>query len=82
MLKRFAFRTVCEFLTDFAAALAYQGSMKDEPSRSQHEAIPLPPDRAFVVQLRPPSELDGEIFIGRVEHITSGSAASFDSVEG
>ena len=53
--------------------------MDDEASRSQLAAIPLPPERAFVVQLRPQSGPGGEIFIGRVEHITTGAAASFDS---
>jgi hypothetical protein len=56
--------------------------MDHEASRSQLAAIPLPPERAFVVQLRPQSGPGGEIFIGRVEHITSGAATSFDSVDG
>jgi hypothetical protein len=56
--------------------------MNDEASRPKLAAIPLPPERAFVVQLRSQNEPGGEIFIGRVEHITSGAAASFDSADG
>ena len=40
---------------------------------------PLPPERAFVVQLRAPADPDGELFIGRVEHIPSGAVARFRS---
>jgi len=43
---------------------------------------PLPPDRAFVVQLRAQGDAGAELFVGRVEHITSGAAARFDSAEG
>lgn len=43
---------------------------------------PLPPDRAFVVQLRAQGDADAELFVGRVEHITSGAAERFDSAEG
>jgi len=43
-------------------------------------ALPLPPERAFVIQLRAPAEGDGELFVGRAEHIASGLAARFGSV--
>jgi hypothetical protein len=43
---------------------------------------PLPPDRAFVVQLRAAGDAGTELFAGRVEHITSGAAERFDSAEG
>lgn len=43
-------------------------------------AVPLPPERAFVIQLRAPSAGDGELFVGRAEHIASGLAARFGSV--
>jgi len=42
----------------------------------------LPPDRAFVVQLRAQGDAGAEVFAGRVEHITSGAAERFDSAEG
>ena len=40
---------------------------------------PLPPERAFVVQLRPQADPGGEIFVGRVEHIASGEFVRFGS---
>jgi hypothetical protein len=43
---------------------------------------PLPPDRAFVVQLRAAGDAGTERFAGRVEHITSGAAERFASAEG
>ena len=42
---------------------------------------PLPADRAFVVQLRADSDLGPGAITGRIEHVSSGSAALFDSVE-
>jgi hypothetical protein len=41
--------------------------------------VPLPPDRAFVVQLRRPTGPDGELFVGRVEHTASGDVGRFTS---
>jgi hypothetical protein len=43
---------------------------------------PLPPNRAFVVQLRAAGAAGTELFAGRVEHITSGAAERFASAEG
>jgi hypothetical protein len=40
---------------------------------------PLPPERAFVVQLRPLSAPGGEVLVGRVEHIVSGETGRFAS---
>lgn len=40
---------------------------------------PLPPERAFVVQLRPLDDPRGEVLVGRVEHITSGAVGRFAS---
>ena len=54
--------------------------MEDERARSgipAATAVPLPPDRAFVVQLRRPNDPAGEIFVGRVEHMASGSVLRF-----
>jgi hypothetical protein len=47
-------------------------------SRSGSDA-PLPPERAFVVQLGPLDDPRGEVLVGRVEHITSGAVGRFAS---
>ena len=52
-----------------------QGADRDK------DIVPLPPERAFVVQLRAPADGDGERFAGRAEHIASGLVARFASVE-
>ena len=41
----------------------------------------LPADRAFVVQLRADADLNAGTVTGRIEHVSSGAAALFDSVE-
>jgi len=41
--------------------------------------VPLPPERAFVVRLRPLIDPPGELFVGRIEHIASGTAFRFGS---
>src|SRR5262249_17017121 len=41
--------------------------------------VPLPPERAFVVQLRPQADPAEELFVGRVEHIASGEFVRFGS---
>jgi len=56
--------------------------MQDERTRRSGVAtdeVPLPPERAFVVQLRPLSDPAGELFVGRIEHIASGTVFRFDS---
>jgi hypothetical protein len=55
-----------------------------ERKQPQHRAlagteVPLPPERAFVVQLRPQANPGEEIFVGRVEHIASGEFVRFGS---
>ena len=42
---------------------------------------PFPPDRAFVVQFRAQADPNGELFVGRAEHMASGAAERFDSAE-
>ena len=42
---------------------------------------PLLPRRAFVVQLREHSDVERGQWTGRVEHVASGQAAHFQSVE-
>ena len=51
--------------------------MKQE-SRGQ---TPLSPHRAFVVQFRAETAVQQGRFVGRVEHVVSGQAAHFQSVE-
>jgi hypothetical protein len=41
----------------------------------------LPAERAFVIQLRADANLARGIVRGRVEHVLSGAAAHFDSLE-
>ena len=42
---------------------------------------PLPVERAFVVQLRADADLGEGAVSGRIEHVSSGAAALFESVE-
>ena len=51
--------------------------MKQE-SRGQ---TPLSPHRAFVVQFRAETDVERGRFVGRVEHVVSGQATHFDSLE-
>jgi hypothetical protein len=56
--------------------------MEDERARRGASAAteaPLPPERAFVVQLRPLTDPAGELFVGRVEHMASGAVFRFGS---
>lgn len=43
--------------------------------------VPLPVDRAFVVQIRADVDLASGDIRGRLEHVTSGSVTVFESVE-
>ncbi|MEO7117156.1 MAG: hypothetical protein ABIZ18_15025 [Caldimonas sp.] len=42
----------------------------------------LAPDWAFVVQLRAGSSFEPAALCGRIEHVASGKAGNFDSLEG
>jgi hypothetical protein len=42
---------------------------------------PLPAERAFVVQLHVETDLAQGRIMGRVEHVVSGQAAHFDTLE-
>ena len=42
---------------------------------------PLPAERAFVVQFRADADLGGGAISGRIEHVSSGTATLFDSVD-
>jgi hypothetical protein len=57
--------------------------MEDERTRSRSVEttdVPLPPERAFVVQLRPYDRAGG-LFVGRIEHMASGAALRFGSAD-
>jgi hypothetical protein len=43
--------------------------------------VPLPSDRAFVLQFKPAAENGGCSYAGRVEHIASGQVEIFYSTE-
>ena len=42
---------------------------------------PLSPRRAFVVQLREQANVESNQWVGRIEHVTSGQATHFQSLE-
>jgi hypothetical protein len=46
-----------------------------------HSRTGLPAERAFVIQLRADADLARGIVRGRIEHVLSGAAAQFDSLE-
>ena len=48
---------------------------------SLNPAVELRANRAFVVQFSNPSDFAGERLIGRIEHITSGQAKWFFSMD-
>lgn len=50
-------------------------------SQSLQERPSLPVRRAFVVQFRAEADLEHGSFTGRVEHVLSGQATKFSSVE-
>ena len=50
-----------------------------EPHRKDES--PLSPHRAFVVEFRPETAVEQWRFAGRVEHVVSGQAAHFSSLE-
>ena len=45
------------------------------------ERSPLSPHRAFVVQFREETDVEQGRFVGRVEHVVSGQATQFQSLE-
>jgi hypothetical protein len=53
-----------------------------EPSVLPAEEPLLAPQRAFVVQFRDRTGHEQELFTGRVEHIMSGQATRFRSLDG
>ena len=49
-----------------------------QPSKGES---PLSPHRAFVVQFHAQTDLESDHWAGRVEHVVSGQATHFQSVE-
>ena len=49
--------------------------------RDDVDAISLPTNRAFVLQFRQDSDVNGGRVDGRIEHITSGRAELFHTLE-
>ena len=47
----------------------------------QDEESSLPPHRAFVVQLREHVNVERGEWVGRIEHVTSGQATRFHSLD-
>lgn len=50
----------------------------DKPA---HDQSPLSPHRAFVVQLREHVDVEKGQWVGRIEHVTSGVTARFQSLD-
>ena len=55
--------------------------MRDSPSDESGEPSALPTNRSFVLQFRQLADLKAGRVEGRIEHITSGEAALFQSLE-
>jgi hypothetical protein len=66
--------------TSFATTMVHHHRRKPWTSDGRPRA-PLPAERAFVVQLRADADLGSGAITGRIEHVSSGAAALFDSVE-
>ena len=67
-------------LTDSGAPSAYQHAMERKGAgRAVAEAIeaPLRLERAFVVQLREQPDPAANLFVGRAEHLVSGTSERF-----
>ncbi len=50
-------------------------------SGDEQQSRPLPASRAFVLQIRADSHVESGLLAGRVEHIVSGHATHFESVD-
>lgn len=64
--------------------IAIKGSKDGGPRVTKQGAAgrsTLPVERAFVLQFRPEADIEQGSFTGRVEHVQSGQAARFDSLE-
>ena len=65
-----------------AAVMTSTSESGETMRRNAAEQPSLPVQRAFVVQLRPEANVERGHFIGRIEHVMSGQAVNFDSLEG
>jgi hypothetical protein len=54
---------------------------RQEMSKSSADQSALSPHRAFVVQLREQADVEQGLWLGRIEHVTSGRAMRFQSLE-
>jgi hypothetical protein len=50
--------------------------------RDHRRTPPFSPDHAFVVQFHAETQVEAGRLVGRVEHVVSGQAAHFQSLEG
>jgi hypothetical protein len=50
-------------------------------TKNAKNEVPLPADRAFVLQFKPAADNGGSSYAGRVEHIASGQVELFYSTE-
>ena len=58
------------------------GSPKDSTTATvRRDRAALPAERAFVVQLRADADLARGLVRGRLEHLTTGAAAVFESID-
>ena len=57
------------------------GNSKDSTTTITRDRAALPAERAFVVQLRADADLARGIVRGRLEHLTTGAAAVFESID-
>lgn len=54
---------------------------KVAPSASDGDEVTLRPSHAFVVQFRADAALERGFYVGRVEHVVSGQAETFHTLE-
>lgn len=45
------------------------------------KTVPLPRQYAFVVQFQPETDIERGLILGRIEHVLSGEASHFGSLE-
>jgi hypothetical protein len=67
--------------TSLGAALPTNPEKADHMSHDDTKPPWLPPQRAFVVQFYADAGLEATRLAGRVEHVVSGQAGHFDSLE-
>ncbi len=63
------------------SSMPHEREKEDVMPRREDRAAPLPRQRAFVVQFHPDTDIETGRMSGRVEHVVSGRAMRFDSLE-